>query len=196
MSTTSIALSSQVASRSLPNQFSKTKEQGLPLTRPRIVIPAKALTLARTDAANQSKIQGPPPPVVSVITPKGSSSSSSSSSSRSTSDAKEKIGRWSEEEHKVFLEGLGKHGKQWKVIAGMIGTRTVVQVRTHAQKYFQRMERHNNNNKTSQAKRKMSLPPSLPSRAKKSKGLKKVSIPRSASITLVSPTSEPPLREM
>lgn len=40
----------------------------------------------------------------------------------------EKIGRWTEEEHNIFLEGLSKHGKQWKTIANMIGTRTVVQV--------------------------------------------------------------------
>ena len=55
------------------------------------------------------------------------------------SSNKEKIGRWTDNEHLVFLEGLEKHGKQWKIIAGMIGTRTVVQVRTHAQKYFQKM---------------------------------------------------------
>lgn len=53
----------------------------------------------------------------------------------------EKIGRWSEYEHLVFLDGLKRHGKQWKTIAGMIGTRTVVQVRTHAQKYFQKVDR-------------------------------------------------------
>ena len=45
----------------------------------------------------------------------------------------------------MFLQGLEQHGKQWKVIAGMIGTRTVVQVRTHAQKYFQKMERDGSN---------------------------------------------------
>ena len=55
---------------------------------------------------------------------------------------KEKIGRWTEQEHLVFLEGLRTHGKQWKVIATMIGTRTVVQVRTHAQKYFQKLDRN------------------------------------------------------
>ena len=55
---------------------------------------------------------------------------------------KEKIGRWTEHEHVVFLEGLRTHGKQWKVIATMIGTRTVVQVRTHAQKYFQKLDRN------------------------------------------------------
>lgn len=56
----------------------------------------------------------------------------------------EKVGRWTEMEHLIFIEGLEKHGKQWKIIAGMIGTRTVVQVRTHAQKYFQKMERNLN----------------------------------------------------
>jgi SHAQKYF class myb-like DNA-binding protein len=55
-----------------------------------------------------------------------------------------KVGRWTEQEHTAFLEGLEKHGKQWKTIATMIGTRSVVQVRTHAQKYFQKMERKKN----------------------------------------------------
>lgn len=61
----------------------------------------------------------------------------------SSAGDKEKVGRWSEKEHLVFLDGLHTYGKQWKTIAGMIGTRTVVQVRTHAQKYFQKMERSN-----------------------------------------------------
>jgi SHAQKYF class myb-like DNA-binding protein len=34
---------------------------------------------------------------------------------------KEKVGRWSEQEHQVFLDGLNHFGKQWKTIAGMIG---------------------------------------------------------------------------
>ena len=111
------------------------------------------------------------------VTPRGSSASSSVN----TLTDKEKIGRWTEHEHQVFLEGLAKHGKQWKLIANMIGTRTVVQVRTHAQKYFQRVERHVANscsvappvlNKPS-SKRKMSLPPSLPSRS-----FKKLKIPK------------------
>jgi SHAQKYF class myb-like DNA-binding protein len=117
-----------------------------------------------------------------VITPRGSSSSSLAD--------KEKIGRWTEQEHQVFLEGLEKHGKQWKLIANMIGTRTVVQVRTHAQKYFQRMERHivNKGNAAPSspskpsAKRKMSLPPSLPSRSMKKPKLPK-KVARSSSLS-------------
>jgi SHAQKYF class myb-like DNA-binding protein len=50
-------------------------------------------------------------------------------------------GRWTAEEHKVFLEGLAKHQKQWKLIADMVKTRTVVQIRTHAQKYFQKLHK-------------------------------------------------------
>ena len=52
---------------------------------------------------------------------------------------KENSGRWSATEHELFLQGLQKFGKDWKAIANEIPTRTVVQVRTHAQKYFQKL---------------------------------------------------------
>lgn len=53
-------------------------------------------------------------------------------------------GRWTQEEHSTFLKGLELHGKGWKKIAALIKTRTVVQIRTHAQKYFlkQHKSRH------------------------------------------------------
>ena len=54
---------------------------------------------------------------------------------------RENTGRWTQEEHALFLEGLKLHGKGWKKIAGLIETRTVVQIRTHAQKYFQKLEK-------------------------------------------------------
>ena len=47
-----------------------------------------------------------------------------------------RTGRWTQTEHDAFLRGLRKHGRAWKRIAGVIKTRTVVQIRTHAQKYF------------------------------------------------------------
>eukprot|EP01032_Pedospumella_encystans_P008180 gene8180-9739_t len=52
-------------------------------------------------------------------------------------------GRWTQEEHNMFLEGLKQHQKQWKLIAEMVKTRTVVQIRTHAQKYFQKLTKSN-----------------------------------------------------
>ena len=52
---------------------------------------------------------------------------------------REFTGRWTTEEHAAFLEGLRRYGKQWKLIGLSIPTRTVVQIRTHAQKYFQKV---------------------------------------------------------
>ena len=52
-----------------------------------------------------------------------------------------RTGRWNEQEHAVFLQGLQKHGRNWTKIAVMIDTRTVVQVRSHAQKYFAKLKK-------------------------------------------------------
>ena len=54
-------------------------------------------------------------------------------------------GRWTCEEHVLFLKGLEMHGKGWKKIAKLIKTRTVVQIRTHAQKYFQKLAKAKKN---------------------------------------------------
>jgi SHAQKYF class myb-like DNA-binding protein len=53
----------------------------------------------------------------------------------------EHTGRWTREEHHAFLKGLQMYGKEWKKVAARVKTRTVVQTRTHAQKYFQKMQR-------------------------------------------------------
>lgn len=50
-------------------------------------------------------------------------------------------GRWSLEEHQLFLDGVNLYGRSWKKIADLIPTRSSIQVRTHAQKHFQRLER-------------------------------------------------------
>lgn len=38
-------------------------------------------------------------------------------------------GRWTRTEHEMFIKGLALHSKQWKLIAELIKTRTIVQVR-------------------------------------------------------------------
>ena len=51
-------------------------------------------------------------------------------------------GRWTNEEHGKFLRGLELYGKRWKKLAMVVGSRSTVQVRSHAQKYFQNMASH------------------------------------------------------
>ena len=49
-------------------------------------------------------------------------------------------GRWSKEEHEKFLEGIVLYGINWKKVKTLIGTRTSIQVRSHAQKFFYKMK--------------------------------------------------------
>ena len=50
-------------------------------------------------------------------------------------------GRWTEEEHQAFLRGLHTYGREWKKVASHIPTRTSAQVRSHAQKYFAKLQK-------------------------------------------------------
>jgi hypothetical protein len=45
-------------------------------------------------------------------------------------EEKGSTGRWTREEHHLFVKGLEMYGKGWKKIAEMVKTRTVVQIRT------------------------------------------------------------------
>lgn len=43
-------------------------------------------------------------------------------------------GRWSQEEHELFLKAIELHGRDWKKVQEVVGTRTSTQARSHAQK--------------------------------------------------------------
>lgn len=75
----------------------------------------------------------------------GVAATSSNSQTTSNGAAGENTGRWTAEEHRLFLQGLEQHGKGWKKIASLIKSRTVVQIRTHAQKYFQKLAKARQN---------------------------------------------------
>lgn len=51
------------------------------------------------------------------------------------------IGRWEKDERARFIEALEKYDKDWKKIQDYVGTRSIVQIRSHAQKYFSKLER-------------------------------------------------------
>lgn len=50
-------------------------------------------------------------------------------------------GRWTDEEHQAFLRGLHTYGREWKKVASHIPTRSSAQVRSHAQKYFAKLQK-------------------------------------------------------
>ena len=49
------------------------------------------------------------------------------------------LSRWTPDEHRLFLEGIMLYGKDWKKMQPLIKTRTLVQIRTHAQKVFKKI---------------------------------------------------------
>ena len=63
------------------------------------------------------------------------------SSSEQHFDSKRSNGRWTREEHTLFVEAIKKFGKNWKKVEDYIGTRTGAQIRSHAQKFFLRLEK-------------------------------------------------------
>ena len=55
-------------------------------------------------------------------------------------------GRWGKEEHDIFIKALRIYGTNWKKFKNIIKSRTLTQIRSHAQKYFLKMKSYKNEN--------------------------------------------------
>lgn len=52
---------------------------------------------------------------------------------------KQSNGRWTKSEHDKFMNALQKYGRDWVSVQKAIKSRTLTQVRSHAQKVFLKM---------------------------------------------------------
>ncbi|KAK4843057.1 hypothetical protein QYF36_003348 [Acer negundo] len=71
--------------------------------------------------------------------------------------------KWTEEEHQRFLEALKLYGRSWRQIEEHVGTKTAVQIRSHAQKFFSKVVRESNGSIESSIK-SIEIPPPRPKR--------------------------------
>ncbi|CAD5195065.1 unnamed protein product [Musa acuminata subsp. malaccensis] len=72
--------------------------------------------------------------------------------------------KWTEEEHSKFLEALQLYGRAWRRIEEHIGTKTAVQIRSHAQKFFSKVVRESGSNDSTVTLKAIEIPPPRPKR--------------------------------
>lgn len=72
--------------------------------------------------------------------------------------------RWTEEEHNKFLEALKLYGRAWRRIEDHVGTKTAVQIRSHAQKFFSKVARETTEGSDVISSNPIEIPPPRPKR--------------------------------
>lgn len=77
-------------------------------------------------------------------------------------------GRWTPAEHEAFLQGLKVYGREWKKVATCIPTRTSAQIRSHAQKYFAKVNKEQQQLHALTLKQQLSFPGGMPSKSDES----------------------------
>ncbi|KAL2892128.1 Protein REVEILLE 5 [Bienertia sinuspersici] len=74
---------------------------------------------------------------------------------------------WTEQEHDKFLEALQLFDRDWKKIEAFIGSKTVIQIRSHAQKYFLKVQKSGSNERVPPPRPKRKAAHPYPQKASK-----------------------------
>ena len=104
--------------------------------------PARTTTTAPSTVANAAAEKKDFASLTSrtVAGPNAPSKAQNSARARDAKSMPKATGRWTAEEHDEFLKCLDIYGREWKKVAERITTRTAAQIRSHAQKYFKKIE--------------------------------------------------------
>ncbi|TKW40946.1 hypothetical protein SEVIR_1G280700v4 [Setaria viridis] len=103
--------------------------------------------------------------------------------------------KWTEDEHKRFLEALQLHGRAWRRIQEHIGTKTAVQIRSHAQKFFTKVVRESSGSNTAGgAAPAIQIPPPRPKRKPAHPYPRKVDGAAKKHVPALKQLEKPPLR--
>ncbi|KAG0534680.1 hypothetical protein BDA96_04G300100 [Sorghum bicolor] len=81
----------------------------------------------------------PPPPLQSDAAGSGEDASKKVRKPYTITKSRES---WTEQEHDKFLEALQLFDRDWKKIEAFVGSKTVIQIRSHAQKYFLKVQKN------------------------------------------------------
>jgi len=79
----------------------------------------------------------------SLTSSDSSKQSNSNKNKRAYTITKQKREVWTEDEHKRFVDGVRMYQRDWKTIEKHVGTKSVIQIRSHAQKYFLKLQKCN-----------------------------------------------------
>ncbi|KAE8707997.1 Protein REVEILLE 6 [Hibiscus syriacus] len=92
--------------------------------------------------ANSVPPQAPPPPPTSTASNTTVYSDDPSKKIRKPYTITKSRKSWTEQEHEKFLEALQLFDRDWKKIEAFVGSKTVIQIRSHAQKYFLKVQKN------------------------------------------------------
>ncbi|KAH8069469.1 hypothetical protein JL721_5771 [Aureococcus anophagefferens] len=116
---------------------------------------------AMSPALAQSTSSAGAEPLREAARPSAASRPSASGAPRSAGRVLS-TGRWTAEEHEEFIKCLAIYGREWKKVSERITTRTAAQIRSHAQKYFKKIQSGARASRRRRGRRRPAAPAAAP----------------------------------